>query len=117
MEEIEDVLEDEELDDEAEEAEELGQEAAPPAPAADGDEVDSIDLIVKKEARAEEEEAEDETALGITGEERGEERLGEPLTVKVVPPQEHEFICRKCYLVKHRSQLKDKSKMLCRDCA
>jgi len=35
----------------------------------------------------------------------------------VVPPQPTEFICKKCYLVKHRSQLKDKARMLCRDCA
>ncbi|HZP90967.1 MAG TPA: DUF4193 family protein [Actinomycetota bacterium] len=26
-------------------------------------------------------------------------------------------MCKKCYLVKHRSQLKDKARMLCRDCA
>ena len=45
-----------------------------------------------------------------------EERL-EPLATKVVPPQPTEFICSNCYLVKHRSQLKDKAKMLCRDCA
>jgi hypothetical protein len=37
--------------------------------------------------------------------------------VKVVPPQPNEFTCRRCYLVKHRSQLKDRNKMLCRDCA
>jgi hypothetical protein len=26
-------------------------------------------------------------------------------------------MCRNCFLVKHRSQLADKKKMLCRDCA
>jgi len=45
-----------------------------------------------------------------------EERL-EPLAVKVVPPQPTEFVCKNCYLVKHQSQLKDKKRMLCRDCA
>jgi len=54
----------------------------------------------------------DESVLTLTREERLE-----PLAVKVVPPQPTEFICSNCYLVKHRSQLKDKAKMLCRDCA
>ena len=38
-------------------------------------------------------------------------------SVKVVPQQPTEFTCRNCYLVKHRSQLADKKRMLCRDCA
>ena len=41
----------------------------------------------------------------------------EPLDTKVVPIQETEFMCKRCYLVKHRSQLADKKKTLCRDCA
>lgn len=41
----------------------------------------------------------------------------EALTVKVVPQRENEFTCRKCFLVKHRSQLADKKKMICVDCA
>ena len=118
MEDIEDALEDEELDEEIDGAEDLGGEEPTAAPAAtataaSGDEdVESIqDLLVKQESRAEEEEEEDSVlTLGR------EERL-EPLAVKVVPPQPNEFTCRRCYLVKHRSQLKDRSKMLCRDCA
>jgi hypothetical protein len=36
----------------------------------------------------------------------------------VIPPDPNkEFTCRKCYLVKHRSQLADKKRMYCRDCA
>ena len=61
---------------------------------------------------AQEAEEEEESVLTLTREERLE-----PLAVKVVPPQPTEFICSNCYLVKHRSQLKDKAKMLCRDCA
>ena len=41
----------------------------------------------------------------------------EALIEKVIPPQANEFTCRNCFLVKHRSQLADKKKMLCRDCA
>ncbi len=114
MEDIDETLEDEEPDEEGEEAEELEREApagAPAPPVADED-VESIqDILVKQEAREEAEE-EDDSVLNLTREERLE-----PLAVKVVPPQPTEFICKKCYLVKHRSQLKDKAKMLCRDCA
>jgi hypothetical protein len=113
MEDIEDNLEDEELEDDDEPREvDVGDEpAAAPTAAGDGD-VESIeDLLVKKEAQAEEEDDED-SILSLTREERLE-----PLAVKVVPPQPTEFICKNCYLVKHRSQLKDKTRMLCRDCA
>jgi hypothetical protein len=113
MEEIDETLDDEELEDDAEEPEDLGTDDAPAtaAPAADGEDVESIqDLLVKQEAR--EEEDDDDSVLSLSREERLE-----PLAVKVVPPQPTEFICKSCYLVKHRSQLKDKTRMLCRDCA
>ncbi|HEY7756016.1 MAG TPA: DUF4193 family protein [Actinomycetota bacterium] len=117
MEDADGTLEDEELSeevDEGEDGDESGADAPAPAsapPAADED-VESIqDILVKQEAREEAEE-EDDSVLNLTREERLE-----PLAVKVVPPQPTEFICKKCYLVKHRSQLKDKAKMLCRDCA
>jgi hypothetical protein len=114
MEDIEDTLEDEELDDEVAEPGEV--EGAEPAPrAAAGEEaVESIqDLLVKQEAREGEEEETEDSVLTLTRDELRDESLA----VKVVPPQPNEFTCRKCYLVKHRSQLKDKAKMLCRDCA
>ena len=78
-------------------------------------EVESIqDMLVKQEARAEEEEAEDEdeAAVAITRDDRLE-----PLDTRVVPMQTTEFVCKRCFLVKHRSQLADRKKMLCRDCA
>jgi hypothetical protein len=62
---------------------------------------------------------------GAAGEENGEEESVLPtgaaervetLTVKVVPQQPTEFVCKKCFLVKHRSQLADKKRMFCRDC-
>lgn len=74
------------------------------------------ELLAKKaegETAAPEEEAEDEALLTISP---SEERV-ETLAVKVVPQQPTEFTCRKCFLVKHRSQLADKKKMICRDCA
>ena len=118
VEDLEDTLEDEEVDEEGAEPgtpEEDTPTTPPPATTATGrdEDVESIqDILVKQEARAEEAEEEDDSVLTLTREERLE-----PLSVKVVPPQPTEFICSNCYLVKHRSQLKDKSKMLCRDCA
>ena len=118
MEDLEDTLDEEEVDEEGAEPA-TGDEDAPaatPAPTAAAgrdEDVESIqDILVKQEARAEEAEEEEESVLTLTREERLE-----PLAVKVVPPQPTEFICSNCYLVKHRSQLKDKAKMLCRDCA
>ena len=93
--------------------------AEPPEPVDPADpavaEVESIqDLLVKQEARAEEEEADDddEAAVALTR----DDRLGS-VDTRVVPMQTTEFVCKRCFLVKHRSQLADKRKMLCRDCA
>jgi hypothetical protein len=118
VEDIDETLEDEELDEDEEPSDLDGDAPAPvpagPAAAAGETEVESIqDILVKQEAREGEEEADDEeSVLSMSREERLE-----PLASKVVPPQPTEFICQNCYLVKHRSQLKDKAKMLCRDCA
>ena len=112
MEDLEGTLEDDERDEEGEEPEDVDVERPPsPPPPGGDDEVESIqDILVKQEARSEE--GEEDSVLNLSREERLE-----PLAVKVVPPQPTEFICSNCYLVKHRSQLKDKAKMLCRDCA
>ena len=93
--------------DEEEDDEDPAADAAEPAEA-------SLDEIIAKKADepAPEEEAEEESVLE-TG--RGDDRV-EPLAVKVVPQQPTEFVCKSCYLVKHRSQLADKRKMFCRDC-
>jgi hypothetical protein len=117
-----DTTEDEETEaedlDELEPPEEALAEGAPappaPEPATEGD-VESIEeLLVKKEAQAEEADTdEDEDVLvSLTREERLE-----PVDTKVVPPTASEFVCKRCFLVKHKSQLKDKKRMLCRDCA
>lgn len=114
MEDVEETLEDQELDEEGDEAEKLEGDAPSPAPTppSSDQDVESIqEILVKQEAREEAEE-EDDSVLNLSREERLE-----PLAVKVVPPQPTEFICKNCFLVKHRSQLKDKAKMLCRDCA
>ena len=112
MEDLEETLE-EETEEETEEEADPSTPATRSATAGGEEDVESIqDILVKQEARSEEAEEEDDSVLTLTREERME-----PLATKVVPPQATEFICSNCYLVKHRSQLKDKAKMLCRDCA
>jgi hypothetical protein len=82
------------------------------APASEEDETSLEEIIATKAEEAPPEEAEEEAVV-----ETGREERVEALTVKVVPQQPTEFTCRNCYLVKHRSQLADKKRMLCRDCA
>ena len=122
MEDTEETTEDEavEADEDLEDAEpseaDLADTAAVPPDPAVGADVESIqDLLVKQEAAVVEEEAEEEEEV-LVALTRGE-RLAEPLEAGVVPIQATEFTCQRCFLVKHRSQLANKKKMLCRDCA
>ena len=116
-EELEDSEDFEDADDEESSEDDDDAPAVPTAaPAAEGDgegDASLEELIAKKEDRKPAEEEDDDDAV-LTPER--EERL-EPLAVKVVPPQPTEFVCKRCHLVKHRSQLKDRNRTLCRDCA
>ena len=47
----------------------------------------------------------------------GADLSGEELTVRVVPKQLDEFTCMSCFLVRHRSQLANEKKMICKECA
>ncbi|MEX0875306.1 MAG: DUF4193 family protein [Actinomycetota bacterium] len=79
----------------------------------------SLEEFLKRQDRrttSRTEDADEEEALLEAMEER-EGRGSESLTVKVVPEQPDEFTCRRCFLVKHRTQLKDRKRMLCTDCA
>ncbi|MFM7718026.1 MAG: DUF4193 family protein [Actinomycetota bacterium] len=109
--------EDEQLDEvEPDDEEEVLDDDALPEPVATEEvDVESIeDALAKKEEAAEEADDDEEPGITIV---REESDRAEPLAVKVVPPQPTEFICKRCFLVKHRSQLKDRAKGLCRDCA
>ncbi|CAN5156863.1 hypothetical protein BH20ACT24_BH20ACT24_00160 [soil metagenome] len=102
--------EDEDLQPDAE-TEAEPEEAAPEARAEEPDET-SLDEILEKPAAADEEEDE-ESILSL-----GSEEPLETLSVKIEPKKDTEFVCQKCYLVKPiRSQLADKARMYCRDCA
>jgi len=107
----------EEVEPTEEDLEETAGTADPTTATATADtDVESIqDVLEKQEARDEEDEVEEEPVAAVSTA-RGEERL-EPLDARVIPMQSTEFVCKNCYLVKHRSQLADKRRMLCRDCA
>lgn len=94
-------------EEEAEDPEE-GVEAEP-------EEEESLDeLIAKKSSEdAASDDAEDDTVIKLDP----EERVGGSLPSNVKPQQTSEFTCRNCFLVKSKSQLADRKRMLCRDCA
>ena len=122
MKDIEEPTEDEEVEepgaeldeDEPSEAE-LAEATVPPDPGAPPGEVESIqEMLTKQEAAEEAAEAEEEVVIPLTKEEK---LAGDQAETRVIPMQETEFVCKRCFLVKHRGQLADKKKMLCRDCA
>jgi hypothetical protein len=79
---------------------------------AEPDEASLEEMLSKPEEAAGGEE-EEESLLSLDTEERVE-----ALSVRVEPKKDTEFVCQKCYLVKPiRSQLADKTRMYCRDCA
>ena len=58
---------------------------------------------------------EDGSQIGI----KGRDEARESLTTKVLPVQQNEFVCKNCFLVKHRSQLHGESggQPVCRECS
>jgi hypothetical protein len=47
----------------------------------------------------------------------GADLSDQSLVIEVTPQQPDEFTCLGCYLVRHRSQLRDTARGLCLDCA
>jgi len=75
----------------------------------DDDDIEaSLDVILKERLVVVDDEEEEEEAPD--SEERGEGSL------RVLPKQPGEFVCRSCFLVKSQTQLADKKRLLCRDC-
>ncbi|MEX2420435.1 MAG: DUF4193 family protein [Actinomycetota bacterium] len=117
MDDLEEDQIDDEIDDaqaeEPDEAEVAGATESVPSEQPRDGEVESVDLdLLAKKEEAKSSADEEDPLLGL-----GREERLETLAVKVIPPQPSEFVCKRCYLVKHQSQLKDKKRMLCRDCA
>ncbi len=107
----------EEEEDYSPDIEEDEEEEAPAQAEADDDSVEaSLDEILTKkpeERPASDEEEDDESVLSL-----GRDDRIETLAVKVEPKKDTEFVCQNCHLVKPiRSQLADKKRMFCRDCA
>lgn len=105
----------EELSADVEEEEDEEEAEGPEAEAGEEGEASLDEILAKKpeEGGSEGEEAEDESILAV-----GRDDRIESISVKVEPKKDTEFVCRNCHLVKPiRSQLVDKARMLCRDCA
>jgi hypothetical protein len=105
---------DENLEDIEPTEQDLAEATVPPEPGIG--EVESIQELIAKQDTQPEEEAPEEDEEAILASLTRDDRV-EPLDTRVVPMQATEFMCKRCFLVKHRSQLADKKKMLCRDCA
>lgn len=62
---------------------------------------------------------EDEVEAAETFELPGADLSHEELSVQVLPRQEDEFTCSRCFLVHHRSQLASgkNGQLICQDCA
>ena len=106
LEDVEDQVDDEEETDEGE-----------VAPAAQDDDEASLEEILAEKSKKRKETGdaaeEDESVLSL----EREDRVAGSLPGKVAPKQATEFVCRRCFLVKHQSQLANKKRGLCKDCA
>jgi hypothetical protein len=115
-------LEELEDDDDLEEVGDDDEDAAASALAGDDDDDDddsSLDELLSQRSPArrgtdDTDDDEDPLALVPDPEVKGS---ADPLPSKITPIKDHqEFVCKRCYLVKKKSQLADAKRMLCRDC-
>jgi hypothetical protein len=110
-----DIEEPDELEDD-EEDEDDDDDALPKAPDEEAEEEASLEeLLAQRASRRAQEDGEDETDIMALASERETPTTG-PLPTKVIPMDRREFVCKRCYLVKARSQLADAERGLCRDC-
>src|SRR4051794_18976482 len=81
---------------------------------------DSLEELKARRAEAQSSSVDvDETDFNENLELPGADLSNEELTVRVLPKQEDEFTCSRCFLVQHRSRLAATrgDQMYCRDCA
>jgi hypothetical protein len=91
-------------------------EALPEPPDEEAEEEASLEeLLAQRASRRAQEDGEDETDIMALASERETPMTGPPPT-KVIPMARREFVCKRCHLVKARSQLADVERGLCRDC-
>jgi hypothetical protein len=107
--------EEEEYQPNTDEDEEEESEEAPSSGDAEEGDASLEDILTKKgeDGPSGGEDEDEESILSL-----GREDRIETLSVRVEPKKDTEFVCQNCYLVKPiRSQLADKKRMFCRDCA
>ena len=81
---------------------------------------DSLEELKARRAEAQSASVDvDETDFNESLELPGADLSNEELTVRVLPKQEDEFTCSRCFLVHHRSQLAKEvgGQPVCRECA
>jgi hypothetical protein len=81
---------------------------------------DSLEELKARRAEAQSSSVDvDETDFNESLELPGADLSNEELTVRVLPKQEDEFTCSRCFLVHHRSRLATtrNGQPVCRDCA
>ena len=81
---------------------------------------DSLEELKARRAEAQSASVDvDETDFNESLELPGADLSNEELTVRVLPKQEDEFTCSRCFLVHHRSQLASEKngQQVCRECA
>jgi hypothetical protein len=111
-EEEEDASLDDEEDDESAAASGFGDDDE------EGDDSSLEQLLAQRSAarRASDEPEENEDLMALASE-REPPLRGEALNPRLIPVKDRqEFVCKRCFLVKARSQLADAERMLCRDC-
>ena len=84
----------------------------------EGDDSSLEQLLAQRSAarRAADEPEENEDLMALASE-REPPLRGEALNPRLIPVKDRqEFVCKRCFLVKARSQLADAERMLCRDC-
>ena len=84
----------------------------------EGDDSSLEQLLAQRSAarRASDEPEENDDLMALASE-REPPLRGESLNPRLIPVKDRqEFVCKRCFLVKARSQLADAERMLCRDC-
>jgi hypothetical protein len=84
----------------------------------EGDDSSLEQLLAQRSAarRASDEPEENEDLMALASE-REPPLRGESLNPRLIPVKDRqEFVCKRCFLVKARSQLADAERVLCRDC-
>jgi Domain of unknown function (DUF4193) len=84
----------------------------------EGDDSSLEQLLAQRSAarRGSDEPEENEDLMALASE-REPPLRGESLNPRLIPVKDRqEFVCKRCFLVKARSQLADAERVLCRDC-